>query len=1237
MAEKRDGSIERKGIGLSGTTQPSIAIGDAEGSRERGGLPLKVAFELGGLLDGIRPQPATELRLSVRRPDDLLVFDVLVDNLRVETGTEGPRLVRSPAGPPARLIVEFPPQSFGEQAFLQQSPKSVNGFDGSDSANKAALLPRNPPISQESLKKRFEPEVTKSLPPLPASCIRMSGPSRLAFLMPENIDELPLSLDTVLEAMRVWPLSLDANARAHELPPIDAQYLDYLGLDLRYGLVAGRPREEQARLLEALNVSTRRISTLGAGALGLREPRELSRTLLTALHEESAGLFKRFPALAEGYLLEATLATLVLGSAANLQRAAERAGMEGGEFYARFPYLPLWLGLPHAPARNVTALELPYRLVLSPVDKAHWDHRTAPFAPRGRTELWHTRLVEPPLDGPSAKPPMVRAIWSPDYPEQNIKSLVDPPRPFRMSLDVQDRQFLVRLMADYQQFRADHPRRPYTPVPARAKRLHLSSLGALVDLEGDWDPRPQDVDLEQWRHLATLGRDHYVRVVYPGKLVCLQHAASLVKVTERTFESLEDGNPNTRIAVLRQRFYIVVRERVRTYTGERHKFEGRNFPFKEVEILTRVTPDLQPPEQCPLEPVTGIYSEKIFDTVVTSRMVFWPRTEKGEFRFEILATDLAGKRQRFSMPLLFVSEVVNASDTVITKAKLPSPPAGEDKNASDTVIKKVSSAYNDKSNRARRQGDLTGAGVSYAVFDGKPVEPLPTKLLTFFADVVTSPSTVEANFYPTVELTKCNVPAFQKLLGRNDAIEMTYPEAIKQGLPNAGQIYLRVDKTPHSLTFGGGGKTQSDTLGALASPQMEILGLSNRSGPVAGDIGSGTIEDALKKNVLANKFAPRHFLPAEAKILGGISLRDILIKVVDLDAGEAPRFLTTDLGNAVEAKFAWTTPITQSDPKNLIIPTSGGATTLTMTGRTVTPFDPTAAITREASAELTNFKLNLFGFIILWVDRIKFDQRPGQKPDVTVQMHAKDAVMFGGPLEFVNDLREFIPSNGFSDTPSLAVTPSGIAASYSLSLPTIGVGIFSLSNVSLGAGFNLPFDARPASVRFNFAERQRPFSLTVSLLGGGGFFAIGISAKGVEEIEAAIEFGAALVIDLGVASGGVEIKAGVYFHWKETTGTKIVELTGYVRIHGELTVLCLISASLTFNLQLGYLKQSNQSMVFGEALLVVEIEILFFSFDVSVRCRREFAGGAADPRFIDLVPDEDVWSEYCMAFAKEGI
>jgi hypothetical protein len=97
-----------------------------------------------------------------------------------------------------------------------------------------------------------------------------------------------------------------------------------------------------------------------------------------------------------------------------------------------------------------------------------------------------------------------------------------------------------------------------------------------------------------------------------------------------------------------------------------------------------------------------------------------------------------------------------------------------------------------------------------------------------------------------------------------------------------------------------------------------------------------------------------------------------------------------------------------------------------------------------------------------------------------------------------------------------------------------------------------------------------------------------------------------------------------------------VELAGYVRIHGELTVLGIISVSLTFNLQLGYQKQGIKAVAYGEATLTVEIEILMFSAEVSVKCRREFGGGEADPRFIDLVPTQQLWADYCDAFASEA-
>ncbi|MFO1498974.1 MAG: hypothetical protein U1G07_11380 [Verrucomicrobiota bacterium] len=951
--------------------------------------------------------------------------------------------------------------------------------------------------------------------------------------------------------------------------------------------------------------------------------------LLQDMVGEVARLQEQFPGLREPSLRAVGMAALSLSATEALANPALE--IPAGQALApHIPFLPFLFG-PHEPGHGVTALELPYRLFLTPLLPARWRHRDAPVTHADRTELWHTRLTTAVQDTGPDEASRIRALWSPDYRSADdfaqLIALLSNPLLIRMSLDPVDRAMLVTLMAGFDATR-DTRATPYRPISSEAKRLHLSALGGLLEAEGDWPKnRPGHVDLTQWRHLATLGRDHYVRVVYAGFLCPFGHAASLVKVTERKFQSLQ-ADRTRRVAILRQRFFIVVREPVRFYDGSNHRFHCHNFPFKEVEILTRVTPDLAQPGAG----ASGL--DAAFYGPLARRMLFWPMVPGStsgqliDVPFEIAVTGLKGQRGTFTLPLLFISDVAE---------NLAFPP-------NEDMSKHIKDAYNATAPSTRRRALLGGQTVTFAPYaDGDAGDPrLPTESITFRAG--DRLRRAKPNFHPEIDVAVVGIKPIQKLLSQpNFVTEVTYPDVYKEdqfaAATNAGMIFLQLTSA-QPLNFGGDpGQAKSDALGALASPQMALLGLSKLSGPVGGDktaASAAQVKNALN-DVFGGQFDPSKFFD-QAKILGGVNLGDVIKAATSLDAPEVPKFLTQDVPDGLEASFTWTTEVTKSDPLNLLIPSgdSIGKTPLTMDGRVTRPFDPSKPTTFVANATIENFKVNLFGFIILWFDRLSFQARSGQKPDVSLQLHPNGAVRFGGPLEFVNSLRDYIPSNGFSDPPSLAVTPSGINASFSLTLPAIEVGIFALANASLGAAFNLPFDSRPASVKFNFSERDRPFSLTVSLLGGGGFFALGVSTRGVNEIEAALEFGAAISIDLGVASGGVEVKAGIYFHWLEPMPNKgSVDLAGYVRIHGELSVLAIISVSLTFHLQLGYHKEPGRSVVYGEATLTVEIDILMFSAEVSVTCRREFGGAAADPRLIEHIPTEDVWSEYCSAFAEE--
>ena len=67
------------------------------------------------------------------------------------------------------------------------------------------------------------------------------------------------------------------------------------------------------------------------------------------------------------------------------------------------------------------------------------------------------------------------------------------------------------------------------------------------------------VSLSEWRHRATEGRDHYVKIVREGILFPFGHRAAVVKISERKVEGLNaDGSDP--VAALRRRFYIIIRE-----------------------------------------------------------------------------------------------------------------------------------------------------------------------------------------------------------------------------------------------------------------------------------------------------------------------------------------------------------------------------------------------------------------------------------------------------------------------------------------------------------------------------------------------------------------------------------------------------------------------------------------------------------------------------------------------------
>jgi hypothetical protein len=865
---------------------------------------------------------------------------------------------------------------------------------------------------------------------------------------------------------------------------------------------------------------------------------------------------------------------LIVTAVARYERPAA-FGCLGGLFA---PLKLLSLALPPkivAPGRFETAIEAPYRLVLSPDAEGSWDHSDKAVKPDGRIELWHTRLGS----RRESKDPRVRAVWSPDF-QATLQDPDSPPfHPFRTSLDARDRNQIVHSTSD---FHIDN----FTPDPVKTERLMLTTLGAWIDVRGEWKS-PFGFSLEGWRHVATMGRDHFVRVVVAGYLLPFGHRASFVKVTERKF--VRDLQRPGFIAYDLQRFFIIVRE-------PRRGYDTRDLPFRSVEILTRVTPDLA-------EPI-----------LIEGFPAFWPRFAPApgmpivEFPFQLAGTDWEGRRIELTAPLIFIEKTA-------------------EENA--TQRGKVVDAYNalDVENPLRKR-PFAGQPIAFAISKESGDTTLEAQSISFGAAAVPA-AAPPPHFRPVMAQAHVDIPAVQQLTNSSAASRIGWESSyVTNGtgtaIGNAANIFARVTSKA-DLTFA------AQQSGGLATPDLTITALSRSLGPVGGNVDKmvqplGEFDPA----DVFGKHAEPQVLPL-VELMGGIALSDIIRPLQFTNAastaGAIPQLRTIRDGNLITTRYLWSLTRDQiRDDSKIFIPQPG--TTFLLESEVQKHLDSTAPPTFRSKGMLTNFGVLILPdtpLVRIDFNSVSFTAEPGKKPDTSVELKG---LKFLGILEFVDKLRELIPADGFSDPPSLEVGSDGIRVGFSVGIPTVGVGIMTMQNLSLSAGFFLPFTKQPMNFRFAFCERQQPFILTVSGLGGGGFVAVNIGLHGVTSLEASLEFGASVALNLGVAAGAATIMAGFYFQMAEGGN---FQLTGYLRACGELSVLGIISVCVELYLGLSYSGKgtSHPNALWGQASLTVKIKIAFFSKSVGVSMEREFAG--SDPLFLDVLEPPD-WKLYCDAF-----
>lgn len=1066
---------------------------------------------------------------TVLRAEDLLSLEFEFFNLGLKSG----RLQRLIKNKAAYIAVHFQPQHIYEQSF----PK------GKD------LQAGKPPVAT-----------------------LLSGPSRLVFRLPSQLNSIAYTLEALL-AWEKWELSLAPTA----IPVMPAKLI----------------KQDQAQ-----------INPLWVIPLLTGKPKSSQSTRSNQIELRSKGM-------AEQQTVIGTIKT---------------------DTFIEPPEIA-------PPGTLATAIEAPYHLILSPHQQGGWvnspDPRTIEKSANkvARTELWHTRLGVKTKQGVDTKDKTlrtVRAIWSPEYTKDTV---ADPfclnqasgkaakegcptnqPPDQRCSAMLQnDRRQIVELTSDYSKDAAKYVR------PVQVNNLMLSTLGAWLDLRGDWDVQPstksqftdQILDLESWVHRATMGRDQFVRLVYRGYLVPFGHRVSLIAVTEREIESVP-----VRAAYLRTRYFIVVREVEKIYSkvaGSKSlvpaHIVARSLPFRRVRLKTLITPMLDP---------------------VLSDADYWVQVNGGEdFQFHVEAEDWNGRICEFSMPMRY-SMAAYAEKPLTGKSDSGEKSAHSIWGGAVSVFKSLLDRcgqegaplkYNDDKPE-RRTAQLHGQSVGYVPnkqSSAKEVldNALETRSITFkVGDRTATVAGGELMFYPIMQQAEVRHAAASQFAGEDILIAFEYhgrflaygfdKHTDKKGNIlglNQGEVYAQIlygrDRNHNIIKTVPLTYHSSKSIGGIAMPNLNIVGLSREFGPLGGtpdrlyEIASARLKDDFFKDFFS-----------DAKLIGGISLGDIISN--DFNGGKnipaiTSHIVNTENGPATKTLYDWYPQVKGNGLFEPFKQKDGGDInkTLSIHAEYIKPLNQAGRGEFTIHGQLKKFSLTLIPgseFIKIAFESLSFISHNGEKPDFDVQLR-DSGIEFIGPLKYIQALDNNIPRDGFSDPPHLSVTAEGAAVGYTMRLPDVSGGAWGYHDLSMGAALNLPFNGDPLAVNFNFASAERPFTLTYNAMGGDGYVQLTAGSNGMQSITASLAARAEVKVNFGsVAKGHGYFRIGVAFQLKEEAGGTTVALTGFVATGGSVLAFGIAVINVGAMLALEY--RDGQASAQGEITISVDTPIKDFSVTV---------------------------------------
>jgi hypothetical protein len=431
-----------------------------------------------------------------------------------------------------------------------------------------------------------------------------------------------------------------------------------------------------------------------------------------------------------------------------------------------------------------------------------------------------------------------------------------------------------------------------------------------------------------------------------------------------------------------------------------------------------------------------------------------------------------------------------------------------------------------------------------------------------------------------------------KTTGQSDSFVTFFKPAAGQTFDQIISLFnpKPVDDDTASLQAAGTALANGDLQGALSGLKTLRNGWKKMGGPaviqIAANVGAvankllhGKLTDYVDLGAFANAIeqALLSFIPVQydLKYDFNTEIGDLgdLFTVTDADSDRR----TEDARGHKERDLVISAHLTV----NLLDPTKKS---LTING-TLQPFD--VELLPQLNAVTLSFAPATFTSTDL--SKPKFDVKVTN-------------VEIGPALSFLADLGSFLSpkgGNGFFITPQWS--PPGIEAGFGIDLGTISLGEVSFLNVSLGASCELPFDDRPAQFYVNLSRRDAPFMISALPFGGGGFFALIATTKGVVGFEASFEGGFVAAFSYGPLDAEGRVCLGIYVAKNDTSA----QISGYFFAGGSAHIACFaVSAALLVSFE-----QDNGGAMQGQATFTFTFSVGLCDFSYSVGVAHSVGSG----------------------------